>query len=103
MRVLHVRVACLADARPLEEIAALLEDAGLDVEETERHDEALGELLDRVEARLRPLGFGLELLAAARRALERGALGYGVVVARRRDAGSATPTETAASQASATK
>lgn len=87
-------VACIADARPLEEIASLLEAAGLVVETTERHDRELGAMLHDVDARLRAarlLGIGLfnriaqgrELVAAAQDALARGALGYGVVVARR--------------------
>ncbi len=88
-------VACIADARELEEIASLLEDGGLVVERTERHDEALAATLDRIEARLkaaRLLGDGLfddgmsrggELVEAARASLTRGFLGYGVVVARR--------------------
>ena len=86
-------VACIADARPLEEIASLLEDAGLVVQTTERHDHALAAMLDRVDARLRVarlLGAGLagdavrrgrELVAVAREAVGRGHLGYGVVVA----------------------
>jgi arsenite methyltransferase len=88
-------VACVADARPLDEVGALLESAGFVLEQVERHDRALGELLDRVEARLRLgrllLGEQPEggvarvsaLLAAARSALERGTLGYAVLVARR--------------------
>jgi arsenite methyltransferase len=84
-------VACVADARPLEEIADLLAGAGLTVEATERHDGALAELLERVEARLRLARLlldggverGLELVGAARAALAAGTLGYGVVIARR--------------------
>jgi hypothetical protein len=88
-------VACIADARSLDEIASLLEDAGLVVEATERHDEALGEMLDRVDSRLkvaRLLGDGvlgenvtkgLDLVAAAQDARARGLLGYAVVIARR--------------------
>lgn len=90
LRTLEAWVACLADARPLDEVAALLSGAGFEIEATERHDGALGELLERVEARLRAaalLGFAAErgrpLVAAARRALDDGALGYGVVIARR--------------------
>lgn len=87
-------VACIADARPLEEIAALLEDGGLVVEATERHDHELQTMLERIDARLRlahmldsdGLGGGLaaarELTSAAQDALARGALGYGVVIAR---------------------
>jgi arsenite methyltransferase len=88
-------VACVADARPLDEIASLLEDGGLAVEKTERHDEALAAMLDRIEARLKAarllgagdfgdgIGRGRELVHAARVSLTRGVLGYGVVVARR--------------------
>lgn len=91
---LNAWVACIADARPLEEIAALVEDGGLVVETSERHDQALAAMLDDVDARLRTarmLGLGLlgggiaqgrELLAAARGAVRAGLLGYGVVVAR---------------------
>lgn len=87
---LHAWVACIADARPLDEIAALLERAGLIVEETESHDGALAALLDRIEARLQvaamlalDTGAARELLGDARGALDAGALGYGVVIARR--------------------
>lgn len=84
-------VSCLGGAGPLEETATLFEEAGLRIEALERHDEALAALLDRVEARLRLArrldgdlaARGLELAAAARDALEGGALGYGVVVANR--------------------
>jgi SAM-dependent methyltransferase len=91
-------IACLGGARPLGQIGEELARAGLIVEVVERHDQALADLLDRVEARLRAacllgdgiprelrsgIGRGLELLAAARQALDEGALGYGVVVARR--------------------
>jgi SAM-dependent methyltransferase len=89
---LRAWVACVADARPLDQIAELLERAGLVVEETEAHDDALRALLDRIEARLQ-VGAMLAvdaaaqarlLLAEVRGALESGALGYGVVIARRR-------------------
>lgn len=92
---LQAWVACIADARPLDEIASLLADGGLVVETAERHDRALGAMLDRVDSRLklaRLLGAGLfgdgvsegrELVAAAQDALGRGLLGYAVLVARR--------------------
>jgi arsenite methyltransferase len=84
-------VACIADAQPLEEIAALLARAGLAVEATETHDAVLAALLDRIEARLKVAALlgaqgvarGSELVGEARRALDRGLLGYGVVIARR--------------------
>jgi SAM-dependent methyltransferase len=78
---LQARVACIADARPLEEVAALLEDAGLELIDTERRDEALAGLVDRVEARLRSVGVEVGLVAAARRAVDAEVLGYGVVIA----------------------
>jgi hypothetical protein len=89
-------VTCVADARPLAEIGALLDDAGLVVLRAEPRDDALGELLDRVEGRLRlaraigealprelrgRLAEGLNLVVSARRAQARGDLGYGIVVA----------------------
>ncbi|MDQ3678734.1 MAG: methyltransferase domain-containing protein [Actinomycetota bacterium] len=95
LTTLQAWVACIADARPLDEIASLLEDGGLVVETTECHDSELGTMLDRIDARLSAasmLGPGLlgdrltngrELVIAAQDALARGLLGYGVVVARR--------------------
>ncbi|RDI74028.1 Methyltransferase domain-containing protein [Gaiella occulta] len=90
--------ACVADARPLDEIAALLEQAGLVVEHSERQDRLVKDVVARVEARLRlarlldpglarDLGPGIErglaLIPTVREAIDRGALGYGIVVARR--------------------
>ena len=88
---LQAWVACVADARPLDEIAALLTLAGLDVEHTETRDDALTALLDRVEARLKVATLlaadatraARELLHEVRRAVEAGSLGYGVVIAQR--------------------
>jgi SAM-dependent methyltransferase len=92
---LQAWVACIADARPVDEIASLLEASGLVVETTERHDDELRTMLDRVAARLDvaamladgPLGdrldAGRELVTAAQHAVARGILGYAVVVARR--------------------
>jgi arsenite methyltransferase len=99
LRTLDAWIACLADARPLVETVALLEDAGFDVETTDSQDDALVELLDRVDERLRPLELGLDLLDAARGAVDRGVLGYGVVVARRRGNGRPRPAAAAAYQA----
>lgn len=98
LRTLEAWVSCLADARPLQEIEGMLCEASLVPVLVERHDEALATMLGRVEARLRAarvLGAGapaplvenvergLGLVAGARRALADGALGYGVVIARR--------------------
>ncbi len=88
---LQAWVACIADARPLEEVATLLERSGLTVEQTVRHDDALATLLERVRARLRVARFlspdgarrGIELIDAARAAYEAGLLGYGSIIARR--------------------
>jgi SAM-dependent methyltransferase len=88
-------VACVADARPLEELAGLLDGGGLQVEQVEEHDDALDQLLDRVAARLglarlvAPRTFDAEvsratrLVAAARAAIASGTLGYSVIVARK--------------------
>lgn len=95
LKGLQAWVACIADARPLAELARLLERAGFRIERTERRDEALVELMVRIEARLElaamlklgvsedAVGEGRSLVAAARRAVEAGALGYGYVIARR--------------------
>ena len=50
---LEAWVACLGDARSVAETEALLGQAGLVVELAESQDQALVELLDRIEARLR--------------------------------------------------
>jgi hypothetical protein len=83
-------LACIGDARPLDEIADLLETAGLVVEQTEAHDDALASVLDRIEARLKvaamlavDFAIARELLHDVRGALDRGLLGYGIVVAHR--------------------
>ncbi len=88
-------VACIADARPLDEIAELLGDEGFAVESVDRHDDALVELLDRVAARLKVLAMtaalnpgdlerGSDLAALARNAVTAGTLGYGSLIASRR-------------------
>ncbi len=91
--------ACIADARPLVEIATLIEAGGFVVELEETHDDLLLPFVARVEARLRlarvlrrqlpselvtNVERGLELAAAARGAIADGTLGYAAVVARRR-------------------
>lgn len=88
---LQAWIACIADARSLDEIVALLEEAGLGVEHVEARDDALAVLLDQIEGRLVVANLigaerverGYELVAEARRALGQGLLGYGVVIARR--------------------
>ena len=95
LRGLEAWVACVGDARPLDEITELLREAGFALEQTHSEDGALAELLDRLEGRLRVArlvgGDGFEadsarvlpLVGAARAALLEGALGYAVIVARR--------------------
>jgi len=92
LRTLTGWVACLADAQPLEVYAEILEDAGLVVDMTERHDETVTTMIDQIDARLRVLrmtgahdGLGLDmslaldLLAEARAAVETGTVGYALL------------------------
>jgi arsenite methyltransferase len=89
-------VACIADARPLDEYTALLADAGLRVTHTERHDQAITGMIAQIEARLtlvrmtareRAEALGLDfdrapaVLAAARAAVADHVLGYALLVA----------------------
>jgi SAM-dependent methyltransferase len=99
LTTLGARIACIADARPLDGYAALLTGAGLRVRHTERHDAAIIRLLDQIEARLTLVrmtaraeaeALGLDfaqvgpLLAAARAVAAAGQLGYGLLVAEKR-------------------
>jgi len=84
LRGFVARTACLADARPLDEVVALLERAGFAAERAERRDGVLADLVARVEARLAgQIPAGLALTSSAMAAVEDGVLGYAVVVARR--------------------
>lgn len=93
---LAARVACIADARPLEEITELVCSAGFTVESMECHDTALDVMLERVEARIGVAKIfggaaGLEerldevtrIVAAARSATTDGTLGYASLIAQR--------------------
>ncbi len=53
LRGLAGRVACLADARPIPDLTALIAAAGLTVTRIERHDEALSATIAQVSDRLR--------------------------------------------------
>jgi len=88
------RVACLADAVPIDELRAVLEGAGLRVEHVERHDDALVETIERVETRLRALRLvdlpilrsfdlrrGVALARRAANVVARGDAGYVLLVA----------------------
>ncbi|MQA94955.1 MAG: methyltransferase domain-containing protein, partial [Streptosporangiales bacterium] len=86
-------VACLADARPAEEYTQILADAGLTTTTIEQHDEALTEMIEQIQARLRLLrmagntiidvGRGLDLARAAAKAAADGIAGYCLLIATR--------------------
>lgn len=93
---LTARIACIADARPLEEYAGTLAAAGLRTIRTERHDHAMLRMIDQIEARLNLLRMtapqqltdaGVRpdaapaAFAAARTAVADGVLGYGLLIA----------------------
>jgi SAM-dependent methyltransferase len=94
LRTLQAWVACIADARPPDEIVALLESERFAVESIEHHDDALLELLGRIESRLRvvrmsgavdsgDLDRAPALVELARDAVACGTLGYASLVAHR--------------------
>ena len=89
-------VACIADARPAVEYAEILAGAGFRLTDIERHDAAIGRMIDQIEARLQFLrmtsqakleahGFDVDragpVLGAARAAVTDGVLGYALLVA----------------------
>ncbi|MCH7230915.1 methyltransferase domain-containing protein [Glycomyces sp. L485] len=95
-------IACVADARPLSEYTRILRLAGFGILTTEHHDDAIRKMLSQIEARLQlvemtapdraevlGLDFGAApgVLKAARRAIDDGILGYGLIVAERVDTG----------------
>ncbi|MGE3446729.1 MAG: cyclopropane-fatty-acyl-phospholipid synthase family protein [Microbacteriaceae bacterium] len=47
------RIACIADARPIDDTRLLLESAGFRIDHVERHDEALAATVEMVTSRLR--------------------------------------------------
>lgn len=49
------RIACIADARPIDDTSALLEGAGFRIDTVEQHDDALAVTVELVQARLRAL------------------------------------------------
>lgn len=96
LRGLTARIACIADARPLDDYAELLAAAGLRTLTTERHDEAMIRMIDQIQARLdllritapaRLADAGVDLTAApavldaARAAVTDGVLGYALLTA----------------------
>jgi hypothetical protein len=91
------RIACIADARPIDEVRSLLEAAGLRVDDVERHDDAMITTIERVETRLRALRLvdlpvlrsynlrrGVDLARRAADAVRRGDGGYMLLTATKR-------------------
>ncbi len=86
---LAARIACFADARPIDEVRGIVERPGLTVTHIERHDQALLDTIEQVTTRLRALRLldlpvlrifdlvrGIELAGRAAAAVERGHAGY---------------------------
>jgi arsenite methyltransferase len=93
---LVAHIACIAGARSMHAYSDLVDAAGLRTTRTERHDAALGRMIDQIEARLElvqltaraqaaALGLdfdrAMQALAAARAAVDDGVIGYGLLVA----------------------
>ncbi|MFG3406782.1 class I SAM-dependent methyltransferase [Streptomyces sp. NPDC048142] len=96
LSTLGARIACIADARPIQAYAEILAAAGLRILVTERHDEAMLRMIDQIQARLSLLRItapdrladaGVDLdaapavLDAARTAVTDGVLGYALLTA----------------------
>lgn len=96
LTTLSARIACIADARPLDEYAETLAAAGLRTIRTERCDAAMTRMIDQIEARLNllritaavrladagvDLGAAPAALAAARAAVADGTVGYALLIA----------------------
>jgi hypothetical protein len=88
-------VACIADARPATEYAALLAAAGLSVVVSEPHDDALARMIEVIEGRIRALSMlgttgdavdldaVLRYTAAGSQAVADGVAGYHLLVVRK--------------------
>lgn len=89
-------IACVADARTVDDYSQILTQAGLTITLVESHSDALSRMIDQIEARLTLLrmaapgrldDLGVDLgaapgtLAAARDAVARGTLGYALLIA----------------------
>ena len=90
------RIACIADARPIDDTRRVLERAGLAVDSIERHDDALAATVELVETRLRALRLldlpllrtvnvrrGIELARQVGDVVARGDAGYFLLTAHR--------------------
>ena len=88
------RIACIADARPIDDTGALLEAAGLRVDHVERHDDALAATAELVHNRLRALRLldlpllrsfdvrrAVDVAGRVRAVVERGDAGYFLLTA----------------------
>jgi arsenite methyltransferase len=93
-------VACIADARPLDEYRDILGGAGLSTVHTERHDDVLARMIEQIDARIRLLelaaparlaqaGVDIDAVrrycALARQAVADGVLGYALLIAEKPD------------------
>ena len=92
-------IACIGDALPVQEYASILTRAGLSVEKTEMHDEALGEMVRGVQSRLLgveiasglgkldipnlDLGAAKQFASTAAEAIRGGKLCYTILIAKR--------------------
>jgi len=96
LRTLAGWVACIADARPVDEYVSLLGAAGLRVTLTESHDDALARMVEQIDGRLRAFRIAkvpalesvdfdtaLERVALADRAVRDGIAGYSLLVAQK--------------------
>jgi arsenite methyltransferase len=92
------RIACIADARPIDHTGALLEAAGLRVDAVERHDAALAATVDIVRNRLRALRLldlpllrsfdirrGIDIARRVRDVIDSGDAGYFLLTASKVD------------------
>ncbi|MGH9563945.1 MAG: class I SAM-dependent methyltransferase, partial [Terracidiphilus sp.] len=60
---LLARIACVADAQPIEGYEAYLEQAGLRVSQVEKHDDALQEMVQQIRGKL----FGAEVMVGLKK------------------------------------
>ncbi|MDP8969095.1 MAG: methyltransferase domain-containing protein [Actinomycetota bacterium] len=92
LRTATARMACIADARPVDGYQQLLQETGLQVTSVEAHDMALLEMIERIDARLAMLGvlvrsFAVDpqnihdLVQRAERAVREGQAGYALILA----------------------
>ena len=94
LRGLAGRVACLADARPIEDLQRIIEEAGLRVTHIERHDDALLHTIESVTDRIRAMRLAdlpilrsfdiaraVELAIRAAASVRRGDAGYVLLTA----------------------